>query len=158
MKNTSFTNLFIASFALIATLLSSCNFNIDDIPGPQTSSSIEDAKNHKTFICAYKVNGNRINGSLVNAIFAEKKYWLNEGFFGRFEINCCESQLIIVYDSSHNSTPLNDIPENWEAIHSDIIVKYYDGIIFPDTVHIMVKPDTAKAIVNDIALYKISND
>jgi hypothetical protein len=157
MKDAYFTKLVVTSFALIALLFPSCNFNIDDNPGPQISSSVEDAKNHNTFICAYKVNRNRINGSLVNSIFAEKKYWLNEGFFGTFDINCCESQLIIVYDSSHNSTPLNDIPESWEAIHSDIIAKYYDGIVFPDTIHIMVKPDVTKAIENDITLCKISN-
>jgi hypothetical protein len=142
----------------ILIMVSSCNFNINDNPGPQTSSSIESSKSHGAFICAYKVNGSRINGSLVESIFAEKKYWLNQGFFGSFDINCCQSQLVIVYDSSHNSTPLNDVPENWEVIHSDIMVKYYDGIVFPDTIHIMVKPDVKKDSVNDITLYKVNDN
>ena len=137
-------------------LFSSCNFNITDNPGPQTSTSIDWSKKHGAFICAYKVNGNRINGNLVESIFAEKKYRLNEGFFGTFEIDCCESQLIIVYDSSHNSNPLNDVPENWNYFRGEIIVKQYTGVVFPDTVHIRVRPNVKDStVVNDFTLYKI---
>jgi len=157
IRGTRYTaSIFIMLMILTA---SSCNFNMTDIPGPQVSSTIESSKSHDAFICAYKVNGNRINGSLVNSIFAEKKYWLNEGFFGRFDINCCESQLVIVYDSSHESVPFNDVPKNWQIIHSDIIVKYYESVVFPDTIHMQVRLNVKdSSVVNDIALYKIQGN
>ena len=72
----------ILSGLTISLFLSSCNFNITDIPGPQISSTIETSKKHGTFICAYNLKGNKINGIRVESFFAEKKYWLGEGLFG----------------------------------------------------------------------------
>ena len=68
------------------------------------------SKKHDTFICEYKLSGDKINGLKIESIFAEKKYWLGEGFWSRFDINCCESQLIIVFKDNNTMTTLNDIP------------------------------------------------
>lgn len=125
---------------------SSCNFNITDKPGPQISSTIESSKNHGAFICAYDVNGNSINGLRIQSVFAEKKYWLEEGYLGEFKINCCESQLIIKLIDENTLITLNEVPQNWEVIgfrslNSKMIVKSQKGIVLPDSITILIRPD-----------------
>lgn len=143
-------------------LLFSCNFNITDNPGPQISSTIESSKKHNAFICAYKINSNNINGIPIKSIFAEKKYWLSEGFFGKFTINCCESQLIIVFKDDTNIITLDGIPQNWEImdfipIHSKTLVRDYKSNLFPDTIQLKIIPDVKnKQIFEILNLYKIS--
>ena len=143
-------------YIILLNLLSSCNFNITDMPGPQISSTIESAKKHGSFICGFKVNENKINGSPVNSIFAEKKYWLSEGFWGHFEVNCCESQIVIVYDVSHNAVKGNDVPEYWKYINNLVVTRYYKGTVFPDSITIKVIPDINKPdSFGNFTLYKI---
>jgi hypothetical protein len=148
---------FIVSFLIY----SSCNFNITDKSGPQISSTIESSKNHNAFICAYDVNGHRINGLRIESIFAEKKYWLEDGYLGKFKINCCESQLIIKLLDDNTMITLNDIPQNWEAIdfrslNSKMIVKFQKGIVFPDSITILIKTDVKnKNILDSLTLYKL---
>ena len=134
------------SVITINVLLTSCNFNVTDIPGPQISSTIESSKKHGTFICEYKLSGDKINGLKVESIFAEKKYWLRKGFWSRFDINCCASQLIIVFKDDNTMTTLNDIPQNWEIIgfhlqNSRLMVTGYGGIILPNKISLEIRPD-----------------
>jgi hypothetical protein len=159
-------NLFKKSaFVLLAFLgckiFFSCNFNITDISGPQVSSTIESSKRHGTFICAYSLSGNKINGLRVESFFAENKYSLSEGLLGKFKIDCCESQLVIRLKDDNTIITLNDIPQNWEIIgfkslNSKIIVKDYKGIFFPDSLAIVVKPDVrSEDIFEKLTLYKM---
>ena len=150
MKHFFFSNITnricIFSVITINVLLTSCNFNITDIPGPQISSTIESSKKHDTFICEYKLAGDKINGLKVESIFAEKKYWLGEGFWNRFDINCCESQLIIVFKDDNTMTTLNDIPQNWEVVgfhlqNSRLMVKGYNGTLLPNKISLDIRPD-----------------
>ena len=136
-------------YITVGSIFSSCNFNITDNPGQQVSSSIESAKKPGTYICAYKVIGDQINGYPIQLIFAEKQYYLNEGIFGTFEINCCESQLVIFFKGENNTASLNGIPQNWDIIgfdqlHSQMMVKYFSEVNFPDTIQISVRPDVNK--------------
>ena len=139
----------------------SCNFNITDNPGPQISSTIESSKKHNTFISAYKIDSNNINGIPIKSIFAEKKYWLSKGFFGKFNINCCESQLIIKLIDDNTMITLNDIPQNWEVIdfrslNSKMIIKSQKGIVFPDSITILIRPDVKnKNTLDSLTLYKL---
>lgn len=136
----------------IVGIFVSCKFNITDNPGPQLSTSIESAKMHSTFICAYKIKGNMINNIPLESIFAEKKYSLGQGFFKGFETDCCETQLVIVFKENNKTASLNDVPTTWDIIgfsqpNSRIMVKYIKGIFLPDTVHIMVRPDVKKKYI-----------
>jgi hypothetical protein len=139
----------------------SCNFNITDIPGPQVSSTIETSKRHGAFICTYTLIGNKINGLQVESFFAEKKYSLSEGLFGKFKIDCCETQLVISLKDDNTIITLNDIPQNWEIIgfkslNSKIIVKDYKGISFPDSLAIVVRPDVRnEGVFKKLTLYRV---
>jgi len=155
--NSSRTSFFICLITFC--LISSCNFNITDNPGPQISSTIESSKKHGTFICAYKITGNKLNGFEVTSIFAEKSYLLTEGLFGHFDIDCCKSQLVIVLKNDVIPT-LNNEPINWKIIdfeipHSSMAVKYYKSAVFPDKLDIQVIPsikDTSN--IENITLLK----
>ena len=152
---------FISSVFTICQIFLSCNYNITDIPGPQVSTTIQSSKRHGTFICAYTLSGNKINGLRVESFFAEKKYCLSEGLLGKFNIDCCESQLIISLKDDNTIITLNDIPQNWEIIgfksrNSKMIVKEYKGIFFPDSLPIVVRPDVRNEdILKKLTLYKL---
>jgi len=154
-------NIFLISSFIVILLFSSCNFNITDIPGPQISTNIKSAKSHGTFICAFTPNGKKLNGSEMKSIFAEKKYFLNEGFFGRFDIDCCESQLVIIYNGNDYVETLNDIPQNWEVVgffpsYTGILMKSYKGSVFPDSIPIKIIPDVKKPdSIEMLTLYKV---
>ncbi len=64
-------------------MLSACDFNVTDSPGPQISSSIEIAKKNGTFLCEYKGKkpDSTSNKIPIEAIFLEKKYRREKGFF-----------------------------------------------------------------------------
>jgi len=158
----SLNKIYIVISIAITMLLFSCNFNITDNPGPQISSTIESSKKHNTFICAYKIDSNNINGIPIESIFAEKKYWLSKGFFGKFNINCCESQLIITFKDDNNIITLDGIPQNWEIIdfkpiHSKMLIRDYKSNLFPDTIQLKIIPDVKnKQIFETLNLYRIS--
>ena len=147
-------------YIAISVLLVSCNFNITDNPGPQISSTIQSSKAHNVFICAYRIDSSTINGILVESIFAEKKYSLSKGLFGKFNLNCCESQLIIIFKSDHNMISLDGIPQNGEIenfipIHSKMLIRDYKTIFFADTIHLKILPDMkSKLIFKTLNLYK----
>ena len=161
---TSITHAFILSLKLllVGIFLASCNFNITDNPGPQISSSIKSSKKHNTFICAYRVNSNTINNIHVKEIFLEKKYFLHEGFFGNFEINCCESQLVIIFKEDNKTTTLNGVPMGWAIIgfnqlNSLAMVQYLKGFIFPNTINIILIPNVKSNHINEnIKLFKVN--
>ncbi len=143
-------------------LLFSCNFNITDNPGRQISSTIESSKKHSTFICAYKADSSHINGIAVESIFAEKKYSLSKGFFGKFIVDCCESQLIIIFKDDTNIITFDDVPQNWEIIdfkpnHSKMLIRDYKNNLFPDSIQLKMIPDVKKKQIFEILnLYKIN--
>ncbi len=150
-------------FLIFAAALCSCNFNINDIPGRQVSWSIKSSRKHGAFICAFRVPGDTINGIKIYEIFGERKYELGSGIFGRFTINCCESQLVIT-STDFNYVTLNGVPQNWEMIgfdpvHSDILAKEYQTINFPDSLVIKIRPNVKDSNnVKAVTLYKIKND
>ena len=86
---------------------------------------------------------------------------MTEGIFGRFTIDCCESQLVIRLKDDNTIITLNDIPQNWEILgfksqNSKIIVKDYKGISFPDSLSIIVRPDVKnKVVFEKLTLYKL---
>lgn len=141
-------------------LISSCNFNITDNPGPQISSTIESSKKHKTFIGEYKIAGDKMNGREITSIFAEKSYSLTEGLFGHFVIDCCQSQLVIIFKTDSGIITLNDTPINWQVIgfktlHSNSIVKYYTNTVFPDSFNVQVMPSISDTLdIENVTLYK----
>ena len=146
---------------IVVEMLLSCNFNITDNPGPQISTSIASAKKHHTFIDSYKLNVNTINKIPIQSIFVEKKYFLPVGYLRSFDINCCESQMIIIFKEDNNTTSLNGVPLNWSIVgfdqpNSRIMVKPFNGIKWPDTVHISVKPNIQNdSITENLTLYKV---
>lgn len=150
----------ILSILVFCQILISCNFNLTNIPGPQISSSIQSSINHKTFICSYLLNGSIINGVQIESIFAEKKYVLGEGIFGKFKIDCCQSQLVIKLKDDNTITTLNDVSENWEILgfmsnNSKILVKDFKGISFTDSLSIIIIPNVNnKVVFKKLTLYK----
>jgi hypothetical protein len=81
---------------LFTILVEGCQFHYIENPGPQISSSIKVSKANSVFINAYKPNLNRINGVLIDTVFAEKKYSSDGGFFSNYKIDSNNLQLIIV--------------------------------------------------------------
>jgi hypothetical protein len=151
------------NLALVLTVLffSSCNFNLTDIPGPQISTTIRSSKKHGTFICSFRIKGNALNGVEIESIFAEKKYFLRKGFFGKSKINSSESQLVIVFKSDNKMITINDIPKNWDVVgftlhNSKIIVNEYKGNIFKDSIQIKLIPNLkVPSSFEILTLYKI---
>lgn len=149
---------------LTCSILSSCNFNFNDSPGPQLSSSIHEAQSNGTFICAYKVKGNYINGIGIKAIFAEKQYWRDEGLFLKKTINRCTSQLIIV---SNDNEPFTigqaGYDVDWKVIGFEcpgslVIYRKYKGTLFPDSISIKVvaiRGKNANKVVENLTLSKV---
>jgi hypothetical protein len=156
--NNSITILLLLS---LSQFFYSCNFNITDNPGPQISTTITTAKERGSFICSYNLKGSKINGLRVESVFAEKKYSLGDGIFGKFSLDCCESQLVISFKDDNNITTLNDVAQTWEVLgfkvwNSKILVKDYNGILFPDSIQIIIVPDVNnKTAFEKLTLYKI---
>ena len=158
----SILQIFIPSLKFIpfVIFLSSCNFNITDNPGPQISYSINTAKKHNTFINSYRVRGNTINKIAVKEIFLEKKYFLQKGFFKDFEIDCCESQLIIVFNENNKTSTLDGIPLTWNIVdfnqlNSKVMIKYLKGFNLPNVIDLILKPNVKNPdIIENIQLIK----
>jgi hypothetical protein len=156
--------IYIYSFLLICMLTSACDFNINDSPGPQMSFSIKQAKEHGTFICQYLVKDNIINGVKINTIFAEKKFWREEGFFERKTINCCESQLVIISDGCFSCDGIGPYDTTWNISGFDLKSSYailanFKGTIFSDIIPIRVITKSKNGdIITTTNLTKIKND
>lgn len=149
-------------FIPFVIMLSSCNFNITDNPGHQISSSIMSAKKHKTLLGSYRVSSNTINKIPIKEIFIEKRYFLKKGFFEDFEINCCESQLIIVFNEDNKTTTLDGIPSSWnivgfDQLNSTVMIKDLKGFVSPSIINIVLIPNVEKAeIIENIQLIRIN--
>lgn len=114
----------------------SCDFNINNMPGPQRSFSIKEAKKHGTFICSYTVKGNKINGHHIKEILVEKKFWRSNKFLYPKEIDCCESQMSIISDEILTSEG-NGFGFDWNisgfyAHNSYAMDADFKGTLFPD--------------------------
>ena len=151
-------------FLIFIATLESCNFNVENMPGSQISSSIKEAKQIGTFICAYRASQNIINGVNIESVFAEHQYVLGKGLFGNFTINCCESQLVIVSKDDLDYPTLDDVPQKWEIvgfeiINSRILEKDFKSINFPDRIVLEIRPDIIghKDSIVRTTLYKIKN-
>ncbi len=146
-------------FLIISIVMTSCNFHVIKKPGPQVSWSVVQAKENKTFICSYKLKDSTINGIKIEAIFAERKYSSDGGFFSKFDIDCCESQLVIVsvnYLASEGAgfSVKWDIP-GFNLYSSNLIYQDYKGGLFPDSIPISVISLKNKQIIEKHTLYKI---
>jgi hypothetical protein len=124
-------------------LISSCDFNINDSPGPQMSFSVKEAKKHSTFICAYALQGNVINGIKINTIFAERQFWRDEGFLEKKTINCCESQLVIISDGCFSCDGVGPYDDSWNISGFSLKSSYaiyanFKGTIFPSKMPIVI--------------------
>ena len=154
---------------IVCFSLSSCDFNINDWPGPQMSSSVKESKLHGTFICEYKVNSNNINGTDISSIFAEEQFSRGENFLRTKEISCCESQLVIVCnDNEAFSTQTSGYDTDWKIIGfvnpspgAFIIYRYYKGTLFPDSIPITIvglKGKDSSRVIKKLTLYKIQSN
>ncbi len=129
-----------------------------DNHGPQISSTIESSKKHKTFICSYKITESKLNGQEIASIFAEKSYSLTEALFGHFDIDCCKSQLVIVFKNVSGIDTSNKV--NWKVLgfepyHSYIIVKDYYDTVFPNKIDIQVMPSIKDTLnIENVTLLK----
>ncbi len=155
------------SIVVIPLIFSSCDFNVNDSPGPKMSSSIKEAQSHGTFLCAYKVDNNVINGIKVETIFAEKQYSRENGFLLKKRIECCKSQLIIISLTQPFSTQNSGFDVDWKLTgfetpspYASIIYKDYKGVSLPDSVPITVialQGTDSSHIIQTLKLYKIKS-
>jgi len=168
MANVNIKRAKCALFTLmVCFMLSACDFNVNDGPGPQMSSSVKESQKHSTFIGAYKVNGDAINGIRIETIFAEKKFWREKGFLLKKEINCCESQLVIVSATQPFSTQTSGYDTDWKILgfvnpspSASIIYRDYKGVLLPDSIPITVvaiKGKDSSKVIQKLILYKIHN-
>ncbi len=133
------------SILITSFMLTACDFNINDNPGPQMSSSIKESQKHNTFICAYKLRGAAINGIKIQTVFAEKQFFREKGFFLKKVIICCESQLVIVSQTQPFSTQSSGYDTDWKILgfvnpspEASLIYRDYKGTLFPDSIPIIV--------------------
>lgn len=149
-------------------LITSCDFNVNDSPGSKLSSSIEEAKSHGTYICAYRINNDTIQGVKIEPIFAERKYEREKGLLLNKKIDCCKAQLIFISKNAPFSTQNSGYDVDWKVIgfetpspDASIIYKDYGSIMLPDTIPITIialkGKDSSKTIAKRI-LYKIKED
>jgi hypothetical protein len=139
--------------------MSGCEFNITDKPGPQVSSTIEVSKKHKAYLCNYRIDGNKINGVLLNEIFVEKKYSLDKGFFSKFHVSDSLAQLVIVSKGDF-ATQYTGYAIDWQLVGfkskaSSII--YRDiGTNLPDSIPLKVVSIKGKNknVIQELTLYK----
>jgi hypothetical protein len=148
---------------LVCFTLSACDFNINDSPGPQMSSSIKESKSHDTFICGYRIKGNKINNIPIEEIFAEHQFWRkNDHFLLKKSIDCYQSQLVIVSSEPFVVDGIgSDI--NWKVVgfdtHSSYMLnKNYKSILLPDSIPIIVvviKGEDSSKVIQKLTLYKV---
>lgn len=137
----------------------SCDFHVVKNPGLQLSWSASQAKENNTFICSYKLEDSTINGVKIEAVFAERKYSSDGGFFSGYNIDCCKSQLVIVSADylASEGTGFSvdwDIPE-FNLYSSNLIYSDYKGTLFPDSIPISVLSTKDKRIIQKLTLYKV---
>lgn len=147
----------------MCALFSACDFNINDSPGPQMSFSVKEAKKHGTFICAYSVKDSVINGIKISSIFAEKKFWRDEGVLEKKTINCRESQLVIISDSCLSCDGIGPYDSKWNISGFDLKSSYaicanFKGTTFHDRMPIkLIKKSKNGDIDSIIYLVKIKD-
>jgi hypothetical protein len=155
MKNIFF------SFILLL-FLTSCQFHNIETPGAQISWSVAEAKKNNTFICGYKLPGNKINGIKIETIFAEKKYSSDGGYFSKYQIDSINSQLVIVAKDYMAKDGLG-LGVNWNIsgfnpYSGKITYRNYNFKSFPDSIPIIITAITGKdstKVVEKLTLYKI---
>lgn len=156
-------NVCVVSSLLCAMIFTtvSCGLNLKENPGPKFSTSIESAKKNGTFMYSYRMNSRSINNIPVESIFVEKKYFLPKGLLSSYEIECCESQIVIVFAEDNKTASLNDIPINWSIAGFDqpttrVMTLKIKGTEWPDTIRLIVMPDVKNdKMVESIPIYKI---
>jgi hypothetical protein len=124
--------------------------------------SVKEAQKHGTFICEYKIKGGVINGVEIKTVFAEKKFWRDKGLLLKKEINCCESQLVIV---SSKPFVMDGVGSgiNWKVLgfetkSSYILSKDYKSTVLPDSISITavaIKGKDSSQVIQKLNLYKI---
>lgn len=148
---------------LTLLFLSSCDFNINDSPGPQMSMSVREAQSHGTFICEYTVPDSSINGVKIKTIFAEKKFWRQEGVLLKKQINCCESQLVIVSTQSFSGGSSGyDVDwklSGFESPSTYLVYRNFKSIIFRDSIPItivVIKGRDSSQVIKRLTLHKVT--
>jgi len=147
-------------FIIISIVLASCDFHVVKNPGPQLSWSIAQAKKNNTFICSYRPSDSTINGVKIEAVFAERKYSSDGGFFSKFDIDCCKSQLVFVSADylASEGTGFSvdwDIP-NFNIYSSKLVYRDYKGVVFPDSIALLAISKKDKHIIQQITLFKVN--
>ncbi|WCT13651.1 hypothetical protein [Mucilaginibacter jinjuensis] len=116
--------------------------------------SVEESQGHETFICEYKVRGNSINSVGIKTVFAERKFWREDNIWLKKEINCCQSQLVIVstqpFSTEYTGYGISWKIQGFKAPGTYLVYKEYNGIVFPDSIPIFVvkikNKDTSQVI------------
>lgn len=137
--------------ASICFSLASCDFNINDKPGPQMSFSIDESRSHGTFLAEYTTTDSLLNGFKINSVFIEKKFWRKDKLLRPKEINCCQSQLVIVCDDGLLDYGTIWVIKDFTGVWSSYSVyKDFEGISLPDSIPIEVlannSSDSSKVI------------
>lgn len=146
----------------VMVMLSACDFNVTNSPGPQISSSIEIAKKNGTFICEY--NGQQLNSInhqiRIASVFLERRYRRKKDFFLTKDIDCCASQLVII--SSH---PLVNYGTGWKLTDftrqpsSFCVVKEIAGISAPDSMqlnYVEFNEASGDTLLKPIGIYRMN--
>ena len=154
-------NIFSIFFTLLVVLLTSCDFHVVKRTGPQYSWFVDQAKQKKTFICEYRLSDSTIKGVKIESVFAEHKYFHDGGFFSKFDIDCCNSQLVVVskdYLASYGTgySVDWDIPQ-FEIYSSNIIYRDYKGTAVPDSILLKVIAKSDSRVIQSITLRKVVN-
>jgi hypothetical protein len=154
-------------FLLQWAFLTGCDFNINDGPGPKMSSSVDESQQHGTFICAYKLKLDTLQGIRIQTIFAERKFYREQGLWEKKVINCCESQLVMVSSTQPFSTQSAGYGVNWKIAgfitpspFASIIYRDYKGVLFPDSIPIKIvaiKGKDSTQIIQRLTLYKTTD-
>ncbi len=141
--------------------MSSCEFNFTDRPGPQRSSTIQDSKKHKAYLCTYRVQENKINGITLKEIFGEKEYYLDAGFFSRFHVSDSSAQLIII-SKERFSEQYSGYGEDWEieGFKQKGSTRIYQDSLQPDlpdsiSLKVVSLKDKDRKILQELTLYKV---
>jgi hypothetical protein len=143
-------------------LLTSCDFHVNNRTGPQYSWSVAQSKDNRSFICEYRLNNSIINGVDIKNVVAEHAYSSDGGLFSKYDIDCCNSQIVIV-SKSYLASDGRGYSVDWDisgfkVYSSNIIYRELKGVNLPDSITLFVRSKKNNSVLQTLTLHKVVNN
>ena len=98
----------------------------------------------------------------IESVFAEHKYSHDGGLFSKFDVDCCNSQLVVVSNGCLASDGIGysvdwDISQ-FKIYSSNIIYRDYKGVNLPDSITLDVLSMHGKNVIQRVVMQKVPDE